>query len=276
MQLSASGDNLLRTDQAQSQHAAQFEGASALFQQPARETQKISLPSKEGLLPTIGQSAKPEVAVYSGADLSADGTASAVNNIPACNQSFQVPCAGPRLQPVLKHASRFSQQGQAQTANMPVACFSASAAAQSQKLPGRDTQTCRADSTAGAAAIKQSSDAQHHSATATPCPAKTIKQRQTAAASDKRNQQRQAQLSVATEHFDRQQLKLLPQDLPLHSECMVRMQHNSAEPSQASRYMLRARLADQSAQVIGEDIVDPSAPDVGESHSSFGLASVFW
>ena len=272
MQLSASGDD--GTDQAQT--TAQSKGVSALFQQPARETQKICLPLKEGLLPADGQSAEPQIAVQSCADLPPDATAPAANSVPASSYPLQVPCAGPQLQPVLKHATRFSQQWQAQTTNRPVACFSASAAGQLQNLPGNDTDTCRANSTAAAAATKQSSDAQHHSADATPCPAKIPKQRMTAAASARWQQQPQAQLSVAKERFDCQQLKLLPQDLPLHSECMVRMQRSSAEPSQASRYIQRARLADQSAQAIGEDSDDRGAPNVGRSHPSFGLASVLW
>ena len=274
--MTASGDTLLGTDQAQSQPAAQSKGASALFQQPASETQKPCLASQKDPLPADGHLAEPKVAVRSGANLSANGPAPGVDGTPASSHSFQVPASGPHLQPVLKQASRFSQQGQARTDNSPVACFSASAAVKSQKQPGNDTQTCHADSTAAAAATKHSSGAQHHSANATtPCPAKITKQRKTAAASAKRQQQQQAQLPVAKERFDCQQLKLLPQDVVLHSECMARMQRKSAEPSQASRYIQRASLADQSAQAIGEDNADPGAPDVGKRHLSFGLASVF-
>ena len=236
------------------------------------DPQKLCLHSKEGLLPADGQLAEPTVAAHNGANLPEGGTVPAVNSLLASNHSFQVPCVGPHLQPVLKHATRFGQEGQARTAAPPVACFSASAAVQSQQLPGNNTEACPADSTAAAAAAKQSSDAQHHSANASPCPAKITKQHKTAAASAKRQQRQQAQSSVANERFDCQQLKLLPQDLPLHSECMVRMQRNSAEPNQASRYIQRARLADQSAQAIGEDSTDP---DVGTGRPN-GLAPVFW
>lgn len=269
--MTASGDALIGTDQAHSQPGAQSKGASPLFQQPARETQKVCLPSKKDSLPADGHLAEPKVAVHSSAHLPAEGPAPAVDG----SHSFQVPCSSPHMQPVLKQASRFSQHGQAYTANSPVACFSAPAAVQAHTLLGNDTETCRADSTAAAAATKQSFDAQHHSANATPCPAKITTQHKTAAASAKRHQRRQAQLPVANEGFDCQQLKLLPQDLPLHSECMVRMQRKSAEPSQASRYIQRARLADQSAQAIGEDNADSGAPDVGKRHPSCGLASVF-
>lgn len=232
------------------------------------ETLRCCLSSKGGLLPAHGQSLELKAAALNDANLPEGGTAPAMNGIPASSHSFQVPRAGPQLQPVLKHATRFSQEGQPHTATPPVACFSASAAVRSQQLPGNDTEACDADSTAAAGATKQSSNPLYHSATASPCPAKITKQRKTAAASAKRQQRQQVQPSAANERFDCQQLKLLPEDLPLHSECMVRMQHKSAEPGQASRYIQRARLADQSAQAISEDSAASTAPNIGKRDPS--------
>lgn len=192
----------------------------------------------------------------------------------ASSEALQAACAGPQLQPVLKHASRVGQLARADTAMKPVACFSASDAVQSQRVPGSNAERCRTNSAAAAAATKQSSDAQQHPANAYLCPAKATKPRKAAATTAKRQQQQQqASLSAASVHFDCQQLKLLPGDVPLHSECMARMQRNSAEPSQTSRYIQRARLTDEMAQASGEDSAVTGATLAGKT---FGLASVAW
>ena len=177
----------------------------------------------------------------------------------ASHVSLQAPFPGPQLQPVLKHATRINQPGRAVTAVQSVACFSASAAVQSQELPRTKEEKRCADSAAAADAAKQSSDAQRHSATASRRPAKVTKLQKAATA----KRQQQAEVSVSNRHLDCQQLKLLPEDVPLHSECMARMQHNSAEPSQ-SRYIQRARLADELAQVAAEDSAGTGAVHAGK------------
>lgn len=283
--LSALGASLSCTDQAESQPDSKPNGALHQLQQPANETLHHYLNSNRDRLPPDGQS-EPQYASHHATSLPQHSTAPVVNGMPANSHSFQIPCARPQLQPVLKHATRFSQQ--AHTATLPVACFSASDAVQSQNLTGSAAETCPADGTAAAVATKQSSDPHHPSANAFFAPAQVTKQRKVPAAAAKRQQQQQqrqqqqaqqaqqARAPVADECLDCQQLRLLPEDVPLHSECMVRMQHSSAEPGQASRYIQGARLADNMAQAAGAN----KSGAIGKPHkcwlSSCMLASVCW
>ncbi|KAL3156943.1 hypothetical protein ABBQ38_001202 [Trebouxia sp. C0009 RCD-2024] len=164
----------------------------------------------------------------------------------------QAPWAGPQLQPVLKHATRVSQRGQAVTAVQPTACFSASTAVASQGLPGIQATTLSTDSAAAAAAAaKQPLDAQHKSANASRQSARVTKSQKAATA---KQQQQQAEGPVANVQFDCQQLKLLPGDLPLHSECWSGCGAAQQSLVNQVRYMQRAALADNSIHAIKEDI----------------------
>lgn len=272
--LCTAGGTQLGTDQAQSQPATLPDGASAQSQQPAIETMNQHPALKGGPSSADGQLTESKGAARNDTSLPTNNTVPAVKGLSASHVSVPAPLAGPQLHPVLKHATRVSQLGRAAKAVQPVACFSASAAAvHSHGPPGTKAETHCPDNAAAAVAAKHSSDAQKHFANASRRPAKITKP-QKAASAKRQQQQQQAKVSVAREHSDCQQLKLLPEDLPLHCECMARMQLNSAEPSQA-RYMQRARLADDSAQAIAENSAITGAVHAGKRFP-LALASVSW
>lgn len=269
------GGTQLGTDQAQSQPATLPDDASAQFQQPAAETLNERPALKGGPSSSHGQLAQLKQAARSDTSPPTNNTVPAVMGASAGHVSVPAPLAGPQLQPVLKHATRVSQLGRAATAVQPVACFSASAAVHFQGPSGSKAETCCPTNAAAAVAAKHSSDAQRHSANASCRPAKITKPQKAASAKrQQQQQQQQAKVSVANEHSDCQQLKLLPEDIPLHCECMARMQRNSAEPSQAS-YIRCARLADDAAQAIAEDSAITGTVHAGKRFA-LALASVSW
>ena len=239
-----SGVDQCNTEHAQSQPATQ--ASTATNQQSDPKSLTDCMNAKKG---DHSQPASLHLPDDSAISLSRGRTGPAVSSKAAEGPSKA--SAGPQLQPVLQHGNRGNQLKRVNT-SMPVPQQSSSPIVDIVGLPSSSAEAQYADS-----AIAAKPAMQQQSVDTSPAPAKPQK----AAA---KQRQRQAPTALAGMRHDCQQLKLLPEDQALHSECMARMQCNSSKPSQATRYVQRAKLADDMAQAAAEDNASASGTIAGE------------
>ena len=243
------GIDQCNTKHAQPQPAAQASTATNQQSDPSPLNAYINV--QEG---GHSQPASLHLADDSASSLSRGPTDPAASSRAAQGQSKAL--AGPQLQPVLQHGSRGNQLKRVNTSTT-VPQQSSSPVVDIVGLPSTMAEPQCAEN---ALAIKHMPATQQRSVSASPIPAKALKLQKAAATQP----QQQPRAVAAGMRYDCQQLKLLPEDQALHSECMARMQCSSSEPSQALRYVQRAKLADDMAKAAAEDSADAASAHAGK------------